>query len=220
MICYRDTMFRYSNNFSKAADAVLILQARQGVVKNGNVHIEVAYGQELSSVLSFVHDLLNNDPVTIPLEGDIANHLLGYLALKFSYPVDTLNPGLFQAVAVLFLRNNADGYNVPVSIHSFGTIPLSAASRDRVLDCVNTPYNGGAAGNLSLTEHPHLFHGDGLGGPPCTQANRDDPEYTIVLPGSIMLGITRFEQVANPVILNSETYNFNINLYEVSLICT
>lgn len=217
--CYRDTSFRYTNNYSKAADAVLVLQARQGIVKNGNVHIEVAYGQELSTVLGFVHNLLNNDPVEMPQAGDIVNHLLGYLALKFSYPVDPLNPGMFQAVAVLFLRNNAAGYNIPVSINSFGTIPLSAASLERVLMCVNAPFNGGGAGNVSFAGHPHLFHGDGLGGPPCNLANRGDPDYNLSLPGAVMLGVTRFDQVTNPVIPDAATYNFNINLFEVSFIC-
>jgi hypothetical protein len=126
----RDVPATYSANFACCPELNIALDSRRrNGILNGNIHVEIGYAQTLTHLLRLRHLILNDDEPT-----EDTNHCMAYIVIKFSHPFDPTTPGQFQAVAIVFLRDNPEGSAKPAAIHSFGTLSLSQAVFARIVD--------------------------------------------------------------------------------------
>lgn len=214
----RNMVFTINNNCHRAADLALwAVDRRNHGIGCPNIHTEVGYAQSLTELIIWLDLVMGNDPVVTPGQQAVVTQVMGYLAIKISYPMNAVNVTDFQAVAMLFLYGAGGNYRTPSGVWSFGTLPATDATRNRLCTLLNR--GEGNANTLNpavIPGHAALFLGHWVSGttdPPCTAAHAAHQSYTLTIPGEAMVSINRQTQpAANLAVL----LNYSINLHEVS----
>ena len=139
-------------------------------------------------------------------EEEQPNDIMGYFAVKITYPYAIAHPEHFQMLFLYFDRDNVPPTR-PTKVVSCGTLPVSESVIVLLQELTGLnpldPLNNG------------IFQGHGFGGPPCNIAHGADSMYSIRFPGNVMVTLDRAGTHVLPNLDDPALYHFDFSLLEL-----
>ena len=191
---------------TKAPDVTLRLWERYKYgIKSPTIVGEVGYNTNLEQLYNLANVYLRENKEQ-PNENEHTNDIMGYFAVKITYPYSIAHPELFQMLFLYFDRDD-DPPTKPTKVVSCGTLPVS----NRVIVLLQELTDMDPLDPLNS----NIFQGHGFGGPPCNIANGANPMYSIRFPGNVMVRLDRAGTLFLPNLDDLALYDFDFSLLEL-----